>query len=117
MRVECCFPDVELSVADEQCADLYGSLATEAPELPIQRVRGDELTQDFGATLVIVLSAPSVIVVARELSKWLARRHDARLVLRRTDTTGATREVRLTGPATARVERMVGEFFADPPSR
>ncbi|WP_157183954.1 hypothetical protein [Nocardia takedensis] len=117
LRVECGLPDVELSVADEQCADVYDSLAAEAPELPVLRTRGDELSQDFGAALVIVRSAPRVVASVREPSTWLARRHDAQPVLRRIDTTGARRELKLVGLSTAQGERMVSEFITDPPSR
>ncbi|MFC3964479.1 hypothetical protein [Nocardia jiangsuensis] len=113
IAIECSFADVDLSVADDQCADLQDSLTTDASEVSATRVRDNALTQDFGATLLIALSTPSVVVVARELTKWLARRYDARLVLRRTDTEGRKREITLTGPVTARSERLIHEFLTD----
>lgn len=113
MVIECSFPAVELAVADQLCADLHESLTRDIADTAITRVRTDSSTQDFGATLVIVLASPTAVVLGRELGKWLARRHDAHLRLRRTGGDGVEREVDLTGPITARAERLIRGFLDD----
>lgn len=106
--VRCSFPDVDLATADDLCADLSDSLDRSVPEVSTDRVRQNELNQDLGTVLTIVLTSPTVGLVVRELSRWAARRHDAALRLSRTDTE-ATIEIK--GPLSQRHERMVRMFL------
>ncbi|MEU4312883.1 hypothetical protein [Nocardia sp. NPDC024068] len=107
--VTCSFPDVDLSTADELCADLSDSLRRAVPEVSTARVRDNEFNQDLGTILTIVLSQPAVVLLVRELFKWGARRYDASVRLSRSDT-GET--VHIKGPLTDRHERILRDFLS-----
>ncbi|MFI6044720.1 hypothetical protein ACIA8C_24040 [Nocardia sp. NPDC051321] len=79
------------------------------PEAATTRTRDNELHQDLGTILTIVLTSPTAALLIRELSRWAARRYDATVHLSRTDT---GESVDMTGPLTARHERMLQQFLA-----
>jgi hypothetical protein len=107
--VTCSFPGVDLATANDLCADLSDSLRQGVPEVSTARIRDNELSQDFGTILTIVISPPTTALLIRELSRWAARRYDASLRLSRTDT---EETVDLKGPLTARHERVLHSFFS-----
>lgn len=107
------FLDADLAMANELAGDLAESLTEDSPTLSVTRHREDSRTQDFGATLVIVLGSTAVTALAKGIAKWLARRQDARLHLKRTADNGQVHEITLQGQPSARTERMVTNFFED----
>lgn len=107
------FVDADLATANDLASDLAESLTEDVPDLSINRVREDERTQDFGATLAIILGSTAVTALAKGIAKWLARRQDARLQLKRTARNGQIREIKLEGRPTARTERIINDFFRE----
>jgi hypothetical protein len=102
-------PDAAQS--SELAGDLAQFLSAEMPGAAAQRQRDDELTQDFGVILAVVLSSTAVTALARGVGAWLQRRRDACLTLRRSADDGQTRELTLRGQPSARTERMVSDFL------
>jgi hypothetical protein len=45
----------------------------------VARRHDDKDTQDFGATLVLILGAPSLVAAATAIGKWLLRNNQATL--------------------------------------
>jgi hypothetical protein len=107
------FLDTDLATANDLAGDLAESLAEDAPTLSVTQLREDSRTQDFGATIAIILGSTAVTALAKGVAKWLARRQDARLRLRRTASNGQVREITLHGQPSARTERIVASFFED----
>jgi hypothetical protein len=48
--------------------------------LQVHRQREDEATMDFGATLVLVLGAPAVVIAAKALRDWVTRKNAGAIV-------------------------------------
>ncbi|MGW4364518.1 hypothetical protein ACWEKT_02640 [Nocardia takedensis] len=113
IKIECSFPEAEVSVADRLCTELDIWLKDAGLDVVLSRVRSDPLTQDAGATLLIALSSPAVIIVSRELSKWVTRRYGTKLRLRRKLDGGEVREVDITGPINTRTQNILREFFGE----
>jgi hypothetical protein len=107
------FPDTDPATANELAGDLVESLVEDTPDLSVTRLREDPLSQDFGATLAIILGSTAVTALAKGVASWLARRHEAQLRLRRTMGDGQVHEITLRGQPTARTERIVTNFFED----
>ncbi|MFC3502822.1 hypothetical protein ACFOOK_17830 [Micromonospora krabiensis] len=103
--------DGDLGHADQLAGDLADFLTRRDPTLPVQRRRTDARSQDFGATLAIVLGSSAVTTLAAGIAAWLRRRQDAHLELRRTLPDGQVVQVKLRGQATARTERIVTDFL------
>lgn len=107
---------VSMSVAEANALanDLADSLLDSVPHASIGRARTDRKSQDFGTAVVVMLSAPAMVKLADGLSKWLARRSEARLEMRRTDKNGKERRITVDGHLGARrVEQLVREFLSD----
>ena len=107
------FPDTDMAAANELACELEESLAEDTPDLSVKRLREDPLTQDFGATLAIILGSTAVTALAKGIASWLARRQDAQLRLKRTGSDGQVQEITLRGQPSARTERIVTDFFTD----
>ena len=107
------FLDTDLATANDLAGDLAESLIGDTSTLSVSRLRRDPLTQDFGATLAIVLGSTAGAALAKGIAKWLARRQDAHLHLKRTARNGQVREITLDGQPSARIERIVVDFFKD----
>lgn len=107
------FPDTDMATANELAGDLEESLAEDAPDLSVTRLREDPRTQDFGATLVLILGSTAVTALAKGIASWLARRQDAQLRLKRTTPDGQVQEITVKGQPSARTERIVTDFFTD----
>lgn len=107
------FLDADLATANDLAGDLAESLAEDTPTISVTRLREDPRTQDFGATLAIILGSTAITALAKGVASWLARRQDARLRLRRTAGNGQVREITLHGQPSARTERIVADFFTD----
>lgn len=81
-QLEIELPDASPSEASRLVSELREYLLDEAPDLDIQQVRSNAETQDLGATLLLLLAAPSTVAVARGLSRWIARRNTCCLVFK-----------------------------------
>jgi len=51
----------------------------------VHRRRDDPRTQDFGATLVLLLGTPAAAAVVTAIGNWLALRNRASLTIKRAD--------------------------------
>jgi hypothetical protein len=107
------FLDADLATANDLAGDLAESLVEDAPTLSVTRLRGDPRTQDFGATIVIILGTTAVTALAKGVAKWLERRQDANLRLKRTESDGKVREITLRGQPSARTKHIIANFFQD----
>jgi len=67
------FETDSLADANRWADSLKRDLLDAAPDLVIERQRDRETTQDFGATLVLVLGAPAVVVLAKAIHAWAIR--------------------------------------------
>jgi len=63
------------SVADsgQKVAELRDALLDLTPDVSIKIIKDDQSSQDFGATLVLVLGAPAVVIIAKGISDYLSR--------------------------------------------
>jgi hypothetical protein len=73
------FPGVSLDEANRYAADLGGSLREIDQEIALEQRRDREDTQDFGATLAIVLGTASAAALAKGVATWLARHSGAKI--------------------------------------
>ena len=66
-------PDVAGHLAESLAADVRREVKDEGRRVEPRVVRTDPTAQDFGTTLVLVLGAPAVIVLARAIRDWAQR--------------------------------------------
>lgn len=112
-KVSCSFLDTDSSEANTLAEDLSNFLSEEMRDVRLERGRDDPRSQDFGATVVIILGTPAALALAKGLSKWLAKRSDAKLHLERTDKKGNKRVVTVHGQIGERADALIREFLAD----
>ena len=75
------FDDVSPADANLYADELRNTLLDATPDIIVQRRRDDPRTQDFGATLVLVLGTPAVVTVAKTIGDWLKLRTSASLTI------------------------------------
>src|SRR5215475_12460872 len=80
-RVLLRFDTDSVAEANRWAESLRQDLLNAVPETQVERAREKEGTQDFGASLVLVLGAPAVVVLARALKSWLTRNSGAKVKL------------------------------------
>jgi hypothetical protein len=68
--------------ASAQATELEDYIRDAAPDVAVERVRTDPTAQDFGATLAILLAAPSIVALAKGISRWLDRRNTSTVTLK-----------------------------------
>lgn len=73
------FQDLSLAEANILAESLRDTILDSHPGVSVERRRDDQSSQDFGATLVLLLGAPAVIAVAKGIEQWLKRHQSARL--------------------------------------
>ena len=71
------FNDVSALEANIYADELKSRLTYASDKIEVKRKKDDPNSQDLGGTLVLILGAPSVVVIARAIAKWLALRHSA----------------------------------------
>ncbi|MFB7467686.1 hypothetical protein ACFCZ1_30045 [Streptomyces sp. NPDC056224] len=96
---------------NDGAAELLDLLAEVVPGLNVRRIKADQLTQDLGTVLAIVLGSSSVTVLAGGLASWLRRRNTVSMVLKKRDRNGATVDVTVRGRPDERIETIVTEFL------
>ena len=74
-----------LTAADEgsRAARLRNALLDASPDVRVDVKKDDPTTQDFGATLILVLGAPAVVAVAKGIQAYLSRERAGTLVIKR----------------------------------
>jgi|ERR1700691_5770022 len=75
------FPGVPTREGNLYASSLSDALKDVDAELQIELLKERPETQDFGATLGIILGSKAVVVIAAGLAKWLARNSGARLTI------------------------------------
>lgn len=73
------FPGASAAEANRYAAELRTALRDIDPDVKAEQQRDRPDTQDFGATLVILLGTASVTAVAKGVSAWLARHSGAKI--------------------------------------
>jgi hypothetical protein len=71
------FQNVSTADANKLAQELERELSRAG--IQVSRRRDSESAQDFGATLVLVLGTPAVLVAARSLHAWVQRKNAGRL--------------------------------------
>lgn len=71
------FDTVSAATANRYAEELKETLLDSVPKIKVERRRDDPRAQDFGATLVLILGAPSVVSLVSVLGVWLQKRRDA----------------------------------------
>jgi hypothetical protein len=68
------FDDVSPADANRYADELREVLLDASPDVRVERKRENPSTQDFGATLVLILGTPAAVTIARAIGNWLALR-------------------------------------------
>jgi hypothetical protein len=67
------FANTNVAKAGQYAETLKTSILDAAPEADVKREKDSQETQDFGATLAIVLAGPAVVAIAKGMQVWLER--------------------------------------------
>jgi hypothetical protein len=86
-RLTLSFEGVDVAEANRLAAELAEWLRDAEAPIDVQETRADPNAQDFGATLVLILSAPAVVALAKGVSAWLAMRPNAKVTIKGKDGT------------------------------
>jgi hypothetical protein len=73
------FPGSSTAEANRYAAELGAALREIDEELKVEQQRDRADTQDFGATLAIILGTASATAVAKGVAAWLARHSGAKI--------------------------------------
>ena len=73
------FPSASTAEANRYAGDLVRALRDLDPELSVEQRRDRADTQDFGATLAIVLGTASITALANGIAGWLMRHSGAKI--------------------------------------
>jgi hypothetical protein len=76
------FDGISVAEANLYAEELRDLLLDAASDVEVDRKRDDPSTQDFGATLVLVLGTPAVAVIAKALGDWLILRRQAGITIK-----------------------------------
>ncbi len=79
------FDDVSADDANRYAEELRQFLLDASPDIAVHRRRDDPRTQDFGATLVLLLGTPAIAAAVTAIGNWLVLRNRASLTLKRAD--------------------------------
>jgi hypothetical protein len=69
------FPDADVGQANVHAQSLKDAILDEAPQAQVGERRMDPESQDFGASLAVVLAGPAVVSIAKGIREWLTRHH------------------------------------------
>jgi len=79
------FDTVSAADANFYAEELRQALLDASPDVKVRRSRDDPRTQDFGATLVLLLGTPAAAAIVTAIGNWLALRNRASLTIKRDD--------------------------------
>jgi Effector Associated Constant Component 1 len=77
------FPDASTAEGNRLASSLADVLSDLDPNIAVDRQRERPDTQDFGATLAVILGTAAATAVAKGIAAWLARNSGARIEIRR----------------------------------
>lgn len=77
------FENISTATAGRKIAVLRQQLLDDCPGVQADIRKDDKTSQDFGATHVLVLGAPAVVVLAKGIEKFLSRDREGELVIER----------------------------------
>jgi hypothetical protein len=77
------FPDVSTAEGNRLASTLADVLRDADPNILVDRQRERLDTQDFGATLAVILGTAAVTAVAKGIAAWLARNSGAQIEIKR----------------------------------
>lgn len=69
------FANTNVARAGQYADSLRNAILDAAPEADVKRRKDSQETQDFGATLGIVLAGPAIVAIAKGVQVWLERHH------------------------------------------
>lgn len=78
-----CFPDNSVADGNRFAGSLANALQDISPDIAVERIRERADTQDFGASLGIILGTAAATAVAKGIGAWLARNSGAKVEIRR----------------------------------
>jgi hypothetical protein len=84
------FLNVSIAEANQYATDLATNLRDASQDAIVEQRRTRSDTQDFGATLVIVLGTASATAIANGVASWLMRHSGARIEISRHGAVVAT---------------------------
>jgi hypothetical protein len=90
------FENSSKAEATQYASELRDKLLATSPDVSVDYERDAEDTQDFGATLAVVLGTPAVLAVAQGIKAWLASRPTAGITI-----SGSAGEVIIAGLTSA----------------
>lgn len=76
------FNGVSSAEANLYAEELRDLLLDAGSDIEVDRKRDDPSTQDFGATLALVLGTPAVAAIAKALGDWLVLRRRAGITIK-----------------------------------
>src|SRR5438270_3982777 len=79
------FDTASAADASRYAEELRQVLLDASSDIQVHRRRDDPRTQDFGATLVLLLGTPAAAAAVTAISNWLALRNRASLTIKRAD--------------------------------
>src|SRR5260370_22026576 len=79
------FDNVSAADANRYAEELRQALLDASPDVEVHRRRDDPHTQDFGATLVLLLGTLAASAIATAIGNWLALHNRASLTIKRSD--------------------------------
>ena len=77
------FPDASAAEGNHLASTLADALRDVDPKIVVDRQRERPDTQDFGASLAVVLGTAAVDAFAKGIATWLTRNSGARIEIRR----------------------------------
>lgn len=77
------FPDATAAEGNRFANSLADILQDVDPNIVVDRQRERSETQDFGASLAVILGTAAATAVAKGIATWLARNSGARIEIRR----------------------------------
>jgi hypothetical protein len=75
------FEEVSSSEANRYAEELREALLDATTEIAMHRQRESPLTQDVGATLVLIMGTPALVAAVNAIGNWLQKRHSASLTI------------------------------------
>ena len=84
------FPGVSTAEANRFAAELASAIRATDRDVRVEQKRDRPDTQDFGATLAIILGTASVTAVAHGVESWLARHSGAKIQINKDGTVVAS---------------------------